>query len=67
MPIAQLKEEEKASEVYEPLYGCSIPTEHQCPLCGMTWNPNHEGEDCPLLELEIEFLGANWFDEAFIN
>ena len=66
MPVAKLKEE-KAGGAYEILSGCSILTERQCPFCEIIWKSNDDYEPCPLLELEIEVLGANWFDEGFVN
>lgn len=33
----------------------------RCSSCGLEWDSAHDAESCPLQELEITFLSADWF------
>ena len=33
----------------------------RCSSCGLEWESTHDAESCPLRELEITFLSADWF------
>ncbi len=33
----------------------------RCSSCGLEWESAHYGEACPLRELEMAFLSADWF------
>ena len=35
--------------------------QQRCSRCGLEWDSAHDAESCPLEELEISFLSADWF------
>lgn len=35
--------------------------QRRCSSCGLEWESAHYGEACPLRELEMAFLSADWF------
>jgi hypothetical protein len=36
-------------------------SQNRCNSCGPEWESTHDAESCPLRELEITFLSADWF------
>lgn len=38
--------------------------QRRCRRCGMEWESGHYDEVCPLEELEMSFLSADWFYSA---
>lgn len=38
-----------------------LTIQRRCSSCGLEWESAHDGEACPLRELEITFLFSDWF------
>jgi len=35
--------------------------QNRCSSCGLKWESVHDEGSCPLMELEMTFLSADWF------